>query len=348
MVPIIDLERYLNGGARAAKDDIQQLAEASEQLGVVYVRDPRLPEGLDQQFRDMMTRLFRLPRDLKISYSRPDLSHQLGWTPAFVERARDHRGLLKQIHPKHQPLLFDGADPKERWFEQPPRAEQPRLTRYQGLNEPAIVPGEFPEWSEIMASWRCVMLDAVVSYLEMLALAFGGPKHLFVHKLRRAPHLIAPTGMRLNPLHKAWRRAGIAKFHYDLNLVTIHGKASFPGLYAWTRGWERFPVRVPDGCLLIQNGWQLWYLTGGRLLYGFHEVVYDPDQHATVVADLVASGDRDPWRVTTTLFAHVASDQYLYPLGPFATPENLASFPRMTAGRQVREEIRAIGLSHAL
>ena len=34
--------------------------------------------------------------------------------------------------------------------------------------------------------------------------------------------------------------------------MTIHGKSRFPGLYIWTRDGQKLPVRVPDGCLLLQ------------------------------------------------------------------------------------------------
>jgi hypothetical protein len=43
-----------------------------------------------------------------------------------------------------------------------------------------------------------------------------------------------------------------AGYHYDLNFLTIHGKARFPGLYVWLRDGRRIPVKVPEGCLLIQ------------------------------------------------------------------------------------------------
>jgi len=41
-------------------------------------------------------------------------------------------------------------------------------------------------------------------------------------------------------------------------------------------------VRIPDGCLLIQAGIQLQYLTGGKCLAGFHEVVYTPEVKAQI------------------------------------------------------------------
>lgn len=45
-----------------------------------------------------------------------------------------------------------------------------------------------------------------------------------------------------------------AGYHYDLNFLTIHGKARFPGLYVWLRDGRRIPVKVPEGCLLLQVG----------------------------------------------------------------------------------------------
>ena len=32
-------------------------------------------------------------------------------------------------------------------------------------------------------------------------------------------------------------------------------------------------VKVPDGCLLVQAGEQLEYLTGGHVVAGYHEVI---------------------------------------------------------------------------
>jgi isopenicillin N synthase-like dioxygenase len=54
--------------------------------------------------------------------------------------------------------------------------------------------------------------------------------------------------------------------------MTIHGKSRFPGLFIWTREGKRVPVKVPDGCLLVQAGKQFEYLTAGHVLAGFHEV----------------------------------------------------------------------------
>ena len=63
-----------------------------------------------------------------------------------------------------------------------------------------------------------------------------------------------------------------AGYHYDLNFMTIHGKSRFPGLYVWLRNGERIPVQIPAGCLFLQAGKQLEWLTGGCVKAGMHEV----------------------------------------------------------------------------
>ena len=63
-----------------------------------------------------------------------------------------------------------------------------------------------------------------------------------------------------------------AGFHYDLNFLTIHGKSRFPGLFVWLRDGRRVPVQMPEGCLLLQAGKQMEWLTGGHVQAGMHEV----------------------------------------------------------------------------
>ena len=81
---------------------------------------------------------------------------------------------------------------------------------------------------------------------------------------------------------------------------------------------------------------------GGDIEAGFHEVVvFDATLAA---AERARAAGRPAWRVSSTLFCHVASDQTLEPLGRFATPETLAKFPPIKAGAQVQDELRSIAL----
>ena len=51
------------------------------------------------------------------------------------------------------------------------------------------------------------------------------------------------------------------------------------------------------------------------------------------------------WRVSSTVFGHIASDQKLTPLGPFATTEAAHDYPAVDAGEFVQQELEAIGLN---
>ena len=65
----------------------------------------------------------------------------------------------------------------------------------------------------------------------------------------------------------------------------------------------------------------------------------------TVAAAATAAAEGRPqWRVSSTVFSQIASDQTLQPLGHFATPEALAAYPPTPAGQQVRQELKAINL----
>jgi len=127
-----------------------------------------------------------------------------------------------------------------------------------------------------------------------------------------------------------------------LNFLTIHGKSRFPGLYIWLRDGTKVLVRVPDGCLLLQAGKQLEWLTGGDITAGFHEVVVAPETLAVV--DKAKKESKPLWRVSSTLFSHVASDKELKPLGKFATKEALDLYPLTLAGDQVSDELSKIKL----
>ena len=53
---------------------------------------------------------------------------------------------------------------------------------------------------------------------------------------------------------------------------------------------------------------------------------------------------RPLWRVSSTVFAHVASDEVLRPLGRFAGAPSAADYPPTPGGLQVQRELEAIQL----
>jgi hypothetical protein len=66
--------------------------------------------------------------------------------------------------------------------------------------------------------------------------------------------MLSPTAV---DLQKSKVGDVLVAFHRDFDLLTIHGKTRFSGLFAWLNTGEKFIVRVPVGHLLVQAGKQL-------------------------------------------------------------------------------------------
>lgn len=339
-LPVIDVSalnaRDENPEAFAA--ECQKAADAFRDYGAVAVRDPRVVFDDNETFLSMMERYFEMSdgeRD-----ARPELHYQVGVTPNGIERARDHCARFGSYGPDDQPLspCPPDYDPKWRFFWR--IGPKPESTLFPNLNAPQVIPPEIPEWTEVMDMWGNKMLDATYCLSQMVAVGFDLPEDAFTSRMNGGPHLLAPTGSNFNKYGEEGRV--LAGIHYDLNFMTIHGKSRFPGLFVWTRAGKKMSVKIPDGCLLVQAGKQFEILTGGHVQAGFHEVVVAPSTRQ-VIERKQAAGE-SLWRVSSTLFSHIMSDNALEPLGKYATAEAVEAYPRVLAGQQVQDELDLIKL----
>lgn len=211
------------------------------------------------------------------------------------------------------------------------------------LNKRAVVPAGFEtEWRIVMDMWGGRLLAALNVTAEMLALGLGLPRDAFREKMELGPHLLAPTGA---DMAKYGSQVGstMAGYHYDLNLMTIHGKSRYPGLFIWTNRGKRIPVAVPPGFLLVQAGIQLEWLTAGAIQRGMHEVVISEKTKQALESAL--EREAIPWRVSSTMFGHVRSDASIAPLGHFAQAEGAAEYYDITAGKMVAEILQGLELA---
>jgi isopenicillin N synthase-like dioxygenase len=368
-VPVIDLEPYLKltgrsgCGSVSERDPIEpacnpngeleyspelkslceEVAESLKQTGALVVRDPRCPAEVNDMFLDMMETYFQKPDDFKRKQERPHLHYQVGVTPEGVELPRaavdkEMRMKIQEVPEEYRPHIPVGADPKWRYMWRV--GPRPLKTRFRELNSDPVVPEGFPEWADTMDGWGSTMISTVEVVAEMAGIGFGLPKDSFTSLMLQGPHLLAPTGSDLSRHGKE----GIvfAGYHYDLNFLTIHGRSRFPGLYIWLRNGQKVEVRVPVGCLLIQAGKQLEWLTGGDCLAGMHEVVVSKRTLAAIEA--ARQCGKSLWRVSSTVFGHIASDAILQPLGHFANSPLAQNYPPICAGDFVELELAAINL----
>lgn len=329
----VDLGPWLaggGGGGAAAAGGARGLREH----GALLVRDPRCSAGDNGAFLDLLERYWAQPAAAKLEDERPELLHQVGVLPAGTEVPRPCREALAAQTPGNRAAQPLGPDPKWRFHWR--LGERPAQTRFPALNAVPVVPRAFAgEWAQTLDGWGNKMLAAVAAVAELAETGFDLAPGTFVKRLAQAPHLLAPTGSDLAEHGKVG--TVFAGYHYDLNFLTIHGRSRFPGLNIWLRDGTKMGVEVPEGCLLVQAGKQMEWMTGGQVLAGYHEVVCG---EATVAAaESARAAGRPLWRVSSTVFSHLASDSVLEPQGSFGTPESRARYPTMAVGEQVRREL---------
>lgn len=338
-LPLIDAALFLkDASSDAAKGECKKVADALHKYGCLLVKDPRVNEKDNDVFIDQMEQYFEMSDGKRDA--RPEWSFQVGVTPENTERPRNHCAKVKAMNDadKPQTICPPEADPKWRFFWR--MGELPKETRFKTSNMESVIPPEFPNWTTVMDGWGTLMVNAVTDVAAMAAVGLGLQQDAFTSMMQYAPHLLAPTGSDFNKF--GTEGTVLAGYHYDLNFLTIHGKSRFPGLLVWTRDGKKCSVKIPDGCLLVQCGKQIEYLTGGYCLAGFHEVLVN--ESTVKVIERKKAAKESLWRVSSTLFSHIASDQQLRPLGHFANDESKKLFEEIYAGDQVQAELNAIAL----
>lgn len=153
-LPVIDLRCFMDDkDSEAAAAECRKLADALHTFGCFSVRDPvrdrlsraartavsaslffcaaahargpapapppqRVSEEDNNRFLDTVERYFEQPAELKMREVHPEVHYQIGATPAFTERPRDHCTRIKAYDETNRPLSLcpPELDPKWRYF----------------------------------------------------------------------------------------------------------------------------------------------------------------------------------------------------------------------------------------
>jgi isopenicillin N synthase-like dioxygenase len=199
-----------------------------------------------------------------------------------------------------------------------------------------VIPPDFPEFECVMNEWGRSMRTGCLAVAEMIALGLGVEQDFLYRALLNGPFYLSPTATNLQ---KTKEGQVIGAFHRDFDLLTIHGKANFPGLFAWLTTGERFSVSVPEGHLLVQAGKQLEWLTGGHIKAGFHEIVYTSELEKAR-RDAEAKG-RPQWRISSTMFGQAEDSVVLEPHPKFLK-EAAGRYPRISAAEYLKKELYSL------
>jgi isopenicillin N synthase-like dioxygenase len=341
-LPVVNVTIYLfQKDSSEALEECRKAAKSFKMYSAFAVHDYRVSEKDNSRFINLQEDYSIQSTIEKMNDTRPQFHYQVGTTPELTEKPKcgssgDCLEFIKKLDPKDRPHDFSGYDPKWRFFWR--IGSRPKKSQFMTLNAPQVVPLNFPNWKNDMNIWGGKLVNTVEVLAEMLAIGLDLPKDTFSKLLKDGAHLLAPTASDMSKygeLHTV-----LAGFHADLNFMTIHGKSKYPGLDIWTRQGEKLSAKIPNGCLLVQSGKQFEWLTGGLITAGYHQVVVNKDTIKAIQRQKETG--RPNWRISSTLFSHVAADNFLEPIHPY---EN-SKYPRILAGDQVKAELKEINLSN--
>ncbi|KAF8831214.1 hypothetical protein HHX47_DHR1000283 [Lentinula edodes] len=349
-LPIVDLDIFLADPlSPAAVAEAKKTADALVTYGALVIKDSRINEEDNEKFLNLLENYFAQSEEIIKKDVRKEWAYQVGVTPeltlkpkcVFEESCMD---IIEKLDPNERPLDVSGrpSDPKTRFFwkmSTPP----PYETEFPLSSIPNIIPDAFADvWQTTLETWGNTLKTAVENVAELAALGFGLPSSVFTDAAKYGPHLLGPTSSNLAKYGK--ENTILAGFHSDLNCLTIHGRARYPGLHIWARNTgKRMSVKIPPGkFMLVQAGKQFEYLTGGYVRAGYHEVVVNDQTIETINRRKVDYPDRPLIRISSTFFWHLSSDFTLEPIHELAirVPEDekgKTQYPPIKVGAQVRK-----------
>lgn len=343
--PIINVAAFLDNTPEK-EEECKKVADSLHKYGICIIKDPRIEEKDNDEYIEMLEKYFETRGDQyykkeELKEAFPDIHYQVGITPEYKEKARNHCKRFAHYDENNKPISECPPEFDAKWRFFWHIGDRPEERKAQYAN---VVPEDFPEWETKMNKWGNMMIEACYTTAEMAATGLGAPHDTFSNRMKLGPHLLAPTGSDLTKNDEGTVFAGV---HYDLNFLTIHGKSRFPGLYIWLKDGTKMSVKVPDGCLLLQAGIQMEYLTGGYIKAGFHEVIYTDETKERVKKRVEENPDAHVWRVSSTLFSHIKHDVSLAPLDELRELHEEGAkekYPDITSEEKTMEELKAISL----
>jgi isopenicillin N synthase-like dioxygenase len=330
-IAIVDLAQLAADGP-ARTQAAAALRDAFSHFGLVYVKGHRLDAAEIDGFYDSFMRFTRTPEADKRAFARGDLWYQRGWTPPNTEQA-----VVAGGQPDFKECFFAATEPLDEEL----RAQYPQL----------YCDNVWPDDDEFRTRYLSIghkLHEAGVALLRGCALALDLPEDTFVDMIAGGPHVTRV--LHYLALRPEQVNTGIlwGEEHTDFNLLTLLPGGRFydptgrscarpddqSGLYLRTRAGHKVQGRPPEGCLVAQVGQMLEILTGGALLATPHVVT--------------APGTPGYSRMSSAHFIHLHSNQLLFPLPRFRSPEAVREYsPPVLAGTYSMKTLVDIGLAPA-
>jgi isopenicillin N synthase-like dioxygenase len=293
LIPLLDFRDWTEGSPERREAFVAQVGAALETYGFVSIEGHGVPDPLVAEAYAAAREVFALPDEALRVYERPEVARQRGYTPLFLEKAKDR----------------SAADLKAFWHvgrDLPPDHPLADLMPANAFPDPLV-----PEFGRSTRALFAALEGFALQMLDVIARHLGVPPDGFRDLVRDGNSVLrvihypdldgpAPVG------------AVRAAAHEDINLLTVLPAATRPGLELLTRDGMWMPVTAPPGVLVCDTGDMMQLLTGGRLPATTHRVVNPSAQ--------------DGGRLSMPFFLHPRPDAMLTPLWGDAPPKRAHDF----------------------
>ncbi|HYJ63209.1 MAG TPA: 2-oxoglutarate and iron-dependent oxygenase domain-containing protein [Parafilimonas sp.] len=314
IIPVVDLNNFLNGDEKSMHDFVHQLGHAYETVGFVAVKNHGIPDKLIAKLYDNVQRFFARPLEKKLKYERPELAGQRGYTSFGREHAKGSEA------PDLKEFFQYGQIIEDEVIKQSLKDEYPDNVHVD----------ELPELNTaLFETYRCfektgfILLKAIAIYLKL-------SDNFFESFLKNGNSIL--RCIHYPPITQGPKSAIRAEQHEDINLITLLVGASADGLQILTRKKEWVNITSSPEQIIVNVGDMLQRLTNNKLKSTTHRVVNPPKElwHTS--------------RFSMPFFLHPRSEMNLACLKECIDVAHPKAYTDVTAGDYLNERLKEIGL----
>ncbi len=313
-IPVVDLNRFVDGDAADQAAFVKKLGEALVEFGFVALENHRVDQDALKATYASLRALFDLPREAKLAYEQIEGGRQRGYTAFGLEHAKYH----------------DVPDMKEFWHIGPELGDEHPLRRRIPKN---LWPEEVPSFKGSSLALYQSLFACGSHMLRAIARFVGADEHEFMRMIDGGNTILRLIRYPAPGEVEAPEGAVWAAAHEDINLITLLPEATDKGLQLLRRDGTWLDIHPVPGQVIADSGDMLQRLTNGLIPSTTHRVL-QPRQ---------ASGPR----YSIPFFMHPQPDYLLSPLAQCVTADNPRRWLDITAEGYLMERIREIGLSTA-
>ena len=297
----------------------EKLGHSLSTFGFVAFRDHGLTEGLRRGALEQVAQFFERSVEQKMRCHVPGGAGARGYTPFFVEVAKDH------ITPDLKEFFHVGRGQV--------RGQAPTVRQQATLAAlPANVwPSDLPSFSASLLALYSALEELGLRILAAIARWLGLSHDFFVDKTDVGNSIL--RALHYPPLPAQPDGAVRAAAHEDINLITLLVGAEQPGLEVLSRSGQWIPAPLGEELIICNVGDMLERLTNHVLPSTTHRVVNPPR----------------PWsersRYSLPFFLHPNSDFLIQSLPQCVSADNPDRYPvPILADDFLRQRLVEIGL----